>query len=266
MNIGPALTSETGRLQFQSLPGAPPREWFSYYPVRLEPTTPVLVFVHGISRRAAEFVYRLRAAADERQAIVIAPLFRKEAFGQYQQLVDPVSGVRADLAMLDILDAVGRETGADTARFYLAGVSGGAQFAHRFAWAHPERLRGLGLLAAGWYTWPDAQMPYPLGLLDLPGGRTAEPNALNGLPIEVFVGDRDIARDETLRRCPEIDRLQGRNRLQRAKAWTEAMGRAGSGATPNLTVIPGAGHNLGAAFVEAGLDRLMFRRLGLSGA
>ena len=55
-------------------------------------------------------------------------------------------------------------TGAAAGPFYLFGFSGGAQFAHRYVLAHPDRVAAAGIGAAGWYTFPDSATPYPYGL------------------------------------------------------------------------------------------------------
>ena len=43
-------------------------------------------------------------------------------------------------------------TGIDTRRINLFGFSGGAQFAHRYAMAHPGSVNALVLTAPGWFT------------------------------------------------------------------------------------------------------------------
>lgn len=266
MTLALATRTAPGRIEFRTLAGRPDREWFSYHPASAGSSPPILVFVHGISRRAAEYAYRLRDEADRHGVVIVAPLFRKQAYGQYQQVVDPATGVRADTALLEILGCVADQTDADLHRVYLAGVSGGAQFAHRFAWMHPDRLVALGVLAAGWYTWPDTTLPYPMGLQGLPSGRETETAAFDNLPVDVIVGDCDIARDRSVRTDPAIDRLQGRNRLERARNWTAAITaqRGAGAAAARLTLVPDAEHGLGEAFAEGGLDRLLFQRLGLA--
>jgi hypothetical protein len=43
------------------------------------------------------------------------------------------------------------------------------------------------------------------------------------VPILVTVGGEDVNRERTLRRFARLDRQQGRNRLERARRWVEAM-------------------------------------------
>ena len=84
-------------------------------------------------------------------------------------------------------------TGARGDRFYLTGYSGGAQFAHRYAFAYPRRVAALAVCAAGWYTFPDPGLVYPHGLRlggRLPGV-TFNPAAILRVPAVAFVGARD---------------------------------------------------------------------------
>ncbi|MDX1656700.1 MAG: hypothetical protein R3310_15940, partial [Candidatus Competibacteraceae bacterium] len=67
------------------------------------------------------------------------------------------------------------------------------------------------------------------------------------IPALVLVGELDMERDQSLNTTPRIDRLQGRNRLERAERWCQVMrskaGRRGLGARHELQVLPGAGHS-----------------------
>lgn len=160
-----------GRVVYQAIPGSPVREYFVYVPHHADAHSPVIVLVHGIARNAVEHVFRFRGEADRSGAILIAPHFAKDAYSQYQQVVDPRSGIRADLALFDVLDAVASQTGVSLERIHLFGFSGGAQFAHRFMMLHPERVAAVAIAAAGWYTLPapSLQYPYGIGTHPLPG-------------------------------------------------------------------------------------------------
>lgn len=256
----PQLQTRDGA-SFHHLPGQPAREWFQSRPAAIGPDAPVLVIVHGIARNAVEYIFRLKRAADAAGAIVVAPLFTKSRYGQYQQVVSP-SGVRADEALDEILAEVARTTGGGKGRFHLAGVSGGAQFAHRYALLHPDRVASLSLVAAGWYTMPDAEAVWPLGMAGAPTTGAVDPARLGSIPMTVFVGDSDRMRDASLRADPEIDRLQGRHRLARAHTWTRAMRAAGC-ADLSLVSLPGVSHSLQLAFDQQDLARRIFQHAGL---
>lgn len=256
----PQLQTRDG-VSFHHLPGQPAREWFQSRPAAISPDAPVLVIVHGIARNAVEYIFRLKRAADAAGAIVVAPLFTRSRYGQYQQVVSP-SGVRSDEALDDILAEVAATTGASRGRFHLAGVSGGAQFAHRYALLHPERVASLSLVAAGWYTMPDTNAVWPLGMAGAPTTGTVDPARLGSIPLTVFVGDRDRTRDASLRADPEIDAAQGRHRVARARTWTRAMRAAGC-ADLSLVSLPGVSHGLQPAFDQQDLARRIFQHAGL---
>jgi pimeloyl-ACP methyl ester carboxylesterase len=239
-----------------------PPAWLAL-PERMAPGAMPLVAVHGI-HRAAEDQARLFAACAARLGRpVIAPLFSAERFPRYQRAVERC---RADLALLGLLDALAAE-GLATRRFSLFGYSGGAQFAHRFAWLYPHRVSRLTVAAAGWYTFPDdAPFPYGLGSptrsrLDV--GPNCRANLVDflSLPIDVVVGGLDQVVDENTRSGPAIDAQQGADRVTRARRWSEALRESartlGLEPTTSLHVLEGCGHDFRQCIEHGGLDRIV---------
>ncbi|BAN68012.1 alpha/beta fold hydrolase [endosymbiont of unidentified scaly snail isolate Monju] len=205
-----------------------------------------------------------RPPGDEAPRGLLLPLFSQRDYSDYQRLGRKGRGPRADLALLKAIEQARAYLALRDERFDLLGYSGGAQFAHRFALLHPQRVRRIGLGAAGWYTWPDPRVPYPRGT----GATAAMPGErfdLAGLlrtPILVWVGDRDRERDSALNTSERIDRMQGGHRVARAVNWVRAMRQAGLRlgirTEIRLQLLPGVTH----AFVEAdrigGIGRLVF--------
>jgi len=247
------------RPRFIRAEGSPEREYYVHIPDGMRAGAEPLVLVHGISRNAAELILRFAEQAERAGVPLIAPLFRREAYGQYQQAVDARRGLRSDLALCDILDDAARRFGLATGRIALFGFSGGAQFAHRFSLIHPHRVRACVPASAGWYTLPDADLAWPLGLAGMPGG--ALDPAVGQVPFHLIVGQRDRHDDEALRRDPQIDQLQGADRRARAKAWHRALRRAGWSDASSLTVLPRTRHNFTCAH-RHGLTQTVFRLLG----
>lgn len=229
---------------------------------------PPLVAVHGIRRGARDqaLLYAERAADQGRT--VIAPLYEKACWPRYQQLVRKG---RADLALIRLMATLKQEGHWQSERFSLAGFSGGAQFAHRFAMLHPDLLSDLTVASAGWYSFPD-ETAFPYGL----GSRADRSSAWRPdwgprfaaaldrflrLPIKVAVGARDKRRDANTRSGEAIDRQQGLTRLERAERWAEAINAAARrhGLTPNVsfTSLPGCGHDFRTCIQRGGLDRLV---------
>lgn len=212
--------------------GGDGHEYFVYLPRAAVEGAPVLVSVHGISRNARAHARAFADFADRYGVVVVAPLFPRQQFPGYQRL--GVSrhghGPRPDLVLNAMLTEVAAMTGARTGRFYLFGYSGGGQFAHRYAMAHPQRVIAVAMGAPGWYTFPDEQARYPRGLHLPAQHELPQPDMSEFLrvPMAVFVGEHDDQRDDALRQSTRVDRQQGRTRIERGQRWVAAMRAAAS--------------------------------------
>jgi pimeloyl-ACP methyl ester carboxylesterase len=184
----------------------------------------MLVAVHGISINAREQARWFAPWAEKTGAILVAPLFEPSFFPDYQRLGRTGLGQRADLALHAMLDAAAAEAGVSNPVVNLFGFSGGGQFAHRYAMANPQRVKGQVLAAPGWFTFPDAErFPYGIKPTKRLPGVTFDPRGLLGVDSLVVVGSGDVDRDPALRRSKRVDRRQGRNRIDRGRRWIEAM-------------------------------------------
>lgn len=237
--------------------------WIALPPDISADASPV-VAIHGIQRgvRDQAALFAARAAALGRP--VIAPLFDEKGWPRYQQVV---RNKRADLALLALLSELRLAGIWRTRTVELAGYSGGAQFAHRFAMLYPHLVSRLTVAAAGWYTFPD-DAAFPYGLAPRPGRAddwgpklAAGLDRFLGLPIQVCVGAEDTVVDPNTRSGPEIDRQQGVDRVTRAMRWAEALRRAAAerGIQPNVTlsVLPDCGHDFRSCVERGGLDRVV---------
>jgi pimeloyl-ACP methyl ester carboxylesterase len=228
-------------------------------PHRIAPEAAPLVAVHGIHRQpeAQARAFASRAAAQGR--VVIAPMFDAAEWPRYQQVV---LGGRADLALLDLMQELRLAGIVRTRQISLAGYSGGAQFAHRFAMLYPHLVERLTVTAAGWYTFPEG-VPFPYGL-GVRKGRTrwgtriaVGLEAFLSLPIEACVGTADNMPDENTRRRPRLDERQGPDRVTRATRWVEALSAAsaarGIASRARLRLLAGCGHDFGQCVARGGL-------------
>lgn len=220
------------------------------------PASPVegaapLVVVHGVQRDARGTFELFLDHAERSGRVLIAPLFDESGWKGYQRVL----GVhRADLGLLEILDSLRDEGVFEARRVELFGYSAGAQFVHRFALLHPQRVARATICAAGWYLFPDMQ-PYPrglgaperpvLGYSPLISANLAE---FLRLPMRVVVGDRDNAVDELTRSNAALDVQQGKTRLERACNWVAALEQSaaslGVPCASVLKVLPACGHDL----------------------
>jgi predicted esterase len=169
-----------------------------------ERTCPAFVFVHGTGGSGQSFIKLWRDDADREGFVLVCPTF---PLG-YQTLDGG-----EDEKLLAILDEV-EQNYAISSKAFVGGFSGGAQFAHRFAFAHPERTLAVAAHSAGWYDPPPA------------GARQ--------VPFLVTVG------------------LEDTKRIEWARWFSRSLEQAGYDVT--LVEIPGVGHSLSVAAIQATLD------------
>lgn len=258
-------TYATDTLMLTSLRDYPTQQYYRYLPRELDRAAPVLVSVHGISRNAREHALECVAIARGLRCALIAPLFSHEFCRGFQRLCLDRGAVRVDIQLDRIVQEVREFAQVLAAPIDLVGFSGGAQFAHRYALFHPQRVRRLVVASAGWYTMPDPALPFPYGLdrraLSLP---SPDLRTFLAIPQLVAVGRQDASRDRNLRMGSYIDGRQGSTRLERAVGYTAELYRAaahcGLPARARLHVIDGAGHDFRAC-MRKGLAAAVLRWL-----
>jgi pimeloyl-ACP methyl ester carboxylesterase len=213
-----------GEIVRRTLEGEPDNEYFAYVPVALASGAPIFVSVHGISRGIFEQLRYFQEFCERCGVAMVAPHFTAERHGDYQRLGRSGRGPRADLLLDRYVAEVASLTGADATKLHLFGVSGGAQFVHRYLMAHPQKVACAVAVAAGWYTFPDTRIKFPYGIRPnrkLPGV-AFDPERFLRVPVTVIVGEKDTGLD-AVRRNERLDRQQGRNRVQRAREWVATM-------------------------------------------
>lgn len=228
----------------------PDPDLFIYVPKSAAAGRPltVLVTLHGMGGEGRAFCQGLIAEAERNGWLLVAPTFRYH--GNWR---DPVALVRDDVAVLarlrQALDELPARTGLPVRpRVLLYGFSRGAQIAHRFALAYPERVLGVAAMSAGTYTLPAAEvtrdgarrpLPLPYGTADLAQqlGRPIDRGAWKGVSFWIGIGAADNRDgDVPAQWTPYI----GPNRVARAHAFTAALTEAGIPA--RLATFPGVDH------------------------
>lgn len=222
------LPARSGMVQERVLNDDWQQRYFLYVPHDRDPAKPLFVAIHGISRNAREHAELFSGLAERYGVALIAPLFDEQRFPDYQRLGRRGRGARADLMLERIVDECGELLGIDTKRFCLFGYSGGGQFAHRYALAHPHRVVAYAVAAAGWYTLPDPAQRFPMGTGSTSRlmGISFEPEEFLAVPAAVFVGERDVHNGSALRQNDQLSATQGENRFDRGMHWVAAMTRA----------------------------------------
>jgi len=225
----------------------PDQRFFVYVPDSATDESPMFVPVHGISRNGHEHASLFARYCDRFGVVLVAPYFEMGKSEDYQRLGRSGRGPRADAALDAILAEAAWLTSVAADRIHLFGFSGGAQFAHRYVMAHPDRVARAVIAAAGWYTFPDPHRGFPYGIRtawDLPDVRF-DPEKFLRVPITVMVGDQDIT-NEDLRSTERVNLQQGRTRVERARNWVKAMRTAARrhhlDPLVSLELVPGGNH------------------------
>lgn len=237
-----------GRVLVRALRNDPMQDYLIYVPESAKRGSPVLVSVHGVSGNAREQAGVFAKLCDAHGVVLLVPVFNQEQHKGYQRLGRRGRSNRADLLLQRFLVEVTSLCGADVAQVYLFGFSAGAQFAHRYLMAHPHRVSRAVVAAAGWYTMPTNDRPFPYGIR--PNRRLAgvsfNPEAFLRVPVEVLIGTEDVGSNK-VRSTERLDAQQGKTRLERARRWVEAMRAAAQahGLPPRtqLSEVLGIGHS-----------------------
>lgn len=195
---------------------------------------PTVVSLHGVARDPLAHLSALAPGALQSGFGLVVPYFEERAWPVFQRIE---RRRRPDLALISLFDGLG--VGA----VRLFGFSGGAQLAHRFAMAYPNRIAALHLGAAGWYTLPDAGTAYPVGLAGAGpcAAMRANLDHFRAIPVTVWCGSKDTERDARLRISATLDALQGPHRLARAASYVAALKAFGMRA--EFHEIPGVAHD-----------------------
>lgn len=207
---------------------------------------PLLVAVHGTGRRAEATRDRYAAFAREHGVVVLAPLFPAgiddpDDVHNYKEL--SYHGIRFDELLLSMVDEAAERWRIDTGRFLLAGFSGGGQFAQRFAYLHPDRLRAVSIGAPGRVTLPDDE-PWPLGLGGVRDlfGVDVSLDRLADVPHQVVVGGADLAQDVLTAAAQDPREARaGTTRVDRARRLAAEL--TVRGVPTETAVVPGVAHD-----------------------
>lgn len=195
-----------------------------------EQTAPLLVVVHGSARTAESFRDAFVEFAERERCVVLAPLFPvgavvSDSSDGYK--LQPPRGYAYDHLLLAMVDEVAQAFHTER-DFLLYGFSGGAQFAHRFYYLHPQRIKGLSAHAPGQVCLP----PQSEGAL----------HAMRQVPVQLVIGSED--------RGTERSGLEmGLGRAQLLQMLADALGALGVNVCRQE--VEGAGHD-GFALLPAG--------------
>ena len=212
----------------------------------------LLVAVHGSRREMVAYRDAFIALAERRRLIVLAPLFPAgilavDDHSSYKML--RVGAMHYDAVLFAMIAELQARYRLYIDRFSLFGFSGGAQFAQRFFYLHPERLSALSIAAPGVVTLLDFERDHWVGVRDFAErfGKPLDLNAMRRLPVQMVVGaeDKDTWEitikpgDPWWRPDANAAGADRPARLEALKASFEAHGLA-----VRRDVVPGVAHTL----------------------
>jgi poly(3-hydroxybutyrate) depolymerase len=210
----------------------------------------LMVAMHGTGRSFVEYRNAFAAFARWHNCIVLAPLFPVGVLGDdnrngFKYMAE--GDIRYDEVLLSIVAEVEGRYGLKFPQFALFGFSGGAHFAHRFLYLHPDRLWAVTVGAAGSVTLPDASRDWWVGIRDLEArfGVKFDAQAVARVPVQVVVGAADLETWEITHREGSTYYMPGANdagrtRPERAKALADALEKLG--ATVRFELIANMSH------------------------
>jgi pimeloyl-ACP methyl ester carboxylesterase len=213
----------------------------------------VLVALHGIGGDGATFAGDLTTAADQNGWILVAPTI------VYGDWMDPTQVAKEDAALITWLSGYLGQLQTLTDRpvdpqVLLLGFSRGAQLAHRFAEAYPDRVVAVAAVSAGSYTLPQtiatdgSPLPFPFGVGNFSAtvGQPFQPAALRAVHFWVAVGGSDTNPADVPR---QFDPYLGDDRLDRALAFVAALHTLDVSA--QMAIFPNVPHALTADMQQA---------------
>ncbi|MEO1306025.1 MAG: hypothetical protein AAFV37_13720 [Pseudomonadota bacterium] len=230
-------------------------------------TAPIMVMMHGAKRGAARYLSEWDQIADAHGFIVVAPEFTSDDFpgsagynlgNRIPRGSDTV--IEEDKwsfsAIERIFDHVVTELDSQQSTYTLYGHSAGSQFAHRFMYFKPDaRVNRILAANAGWYTFPDPSIDYPVGL----GGLDLNDDDLRRVlerDVVVLLGDQDNDPNHTSLKRDDGVGVQGPHRFARgqnffSQAKSEAD-RVGAEFGWRLRIVEGVAHSNGGIAAAAG--------------
>lgn len=255
-----SLPKESGSFDFTVPQTGKKMEVFSYQPPGANANTPVVFVLTGLNRNAAEYRDSWVENAKKNKLIVIAPLFSEADYpsndgynlGNIENAKTHQVNPKGEWAftVIDDLFADMQKQGVTKQQdYYLFGNSAGCQFVHRMLTFVPEaNVKAAICAAAGWWTMPDVENPWPYGLDNAPVKVTQKQLAdYFAKPVLITVGEKDNDPYHPLLRRSYEAMAQGDSRLTRAQSYfltaQQKAKRYKVDFNWRFTTLPGVGHS-----------------------
>ncbi len=206
----------------------PDIEVFYSRPNEVNENTEILFIIHGGSRDAEKYLKDWLPHAEDKNLIVISPLFTKEAFPFYGTLMmSDYDGKQIKDQSLYLDSIIGEIFDVFHAKFQLTGNtyriyghSGGAQFVHRYLLLSNDlRIDKAVMTNADFYTFLNNRYKYPFGLKGVNVDKERIEWFLR-LKGGIFLAELDTERSF---RKSRLARKQGKHRLSRGVNYFSSL-------------------------------------------
>ena len=247
---GPESPAVTPSRQVQVPASASRPAYWAFVPTGTSAPRTILLALHGIGQVGDSLGGQLMTFAQEQNWIVVAPTIDYGEWREPERLA--LAEARVLPQVLDVVDHARRELGVATReRIVVFGFSRGAHAAARLGLLYPNRVVAIAAASGSAYTLPTATArngagrpvaaPFPIGTADIARyfGKSVDETAVSRVQYWVGVGANDD-RDSDAPRA--WDAVLGKNRLERAARFANAMEQAGC--VTRISVMAGAGHEL----------------------
>lgn len=225
---------------------------------RMPAACPLMLVVHGTDRINQTMRDYFSAVAEAASSMVLAPLFPvgvgdASDLDGYKYLSR--HGIRYDLLLRDMIEEVAQYYGVAFQSTVIFGFSGGAHFAHRYAYLYPESLNGAVLAAPGMVTLLDDSCDIWAGTRNIAEtfGHSIDVASLRRVPFLLLVGADDNAPHLADFGSFGITRAHlkriGSTRITRLKALRDNL--QSHGIPVEYREIPRAGHDFKPVAAEA---------------
>jgi len=211
----------------------------------------LLVVIHGSGRNHQLVRDRFISFADRFGYILLSPLFPcgiTDSNDRDSYKYFTTDKVQYDKVLLAMIDEMSDRLHLEIDNYFMFGFSGGAHFAHRFFYLHPDKLSYLIIASPGSVTLIDTDKDWWVGLRDIEERFDIKFNieSLKIPQIKLLVGEEDLSTHEIThspsgRYWMEDANTAGITRVDRCKSLFENFTK--HGLNVDLEVISGAAHD-----------------------
>ncbi len=163
--------------------------------------TDLIISMHGSARQIESYRNLFVTLAEALNSFILAPLFpigigEPGNIDSFKAIA--YRDIRFDQILISMAEEVAQRYHLQLGRKVLYGFSGGGQFAHRFAYLHPEFLDAVAVGAPGKVTMLDDAYPWWRGTADVQQrfGQRIDIDALRRLRFLLLVGAEDTDTEE----------------------------------------------------------------------